>query len=84
MKNLFIKIILMINALASVYPCVWYFVNGLRNIGVSDVHYLIYFGVFHAVQIILSLSLFIYIVISEDKNKDKESNVSDKTDDKNK
>lgn len=84
MKNLFIKIILMINALASVYPCVWYFVNGLRNIGVSDVHYLIYFAVFHAIQIILSVAMFIYIFISEDKNKDKESNVSDETDDKNK
>lgn len=82
MKNLFIKIMLMINALASVYPCVWYFVNGLRNIGVSDVHYLIYFGVFHAVQIILSISMFIYIFISEDKHK--ESDVSDETDDNNK
>ena len=82
MKNLFIKIMLIINALASVYPCVWYFVNGLRNIGVSDVHYLIYFAVFHAIQIILSVAMFIYICKSE--NKHKESDVSDETDDKNK
>lgn len=76
MKNLFIKIILMINALASVYPCVWYFVNGLRNIGVSDVHYLIYFAVFHAIQIILSVAMFIYICKSE-KNKSKSDNSDD-------
>ncbi len=81
MKNLFIKIMLIINALASVYPCVNYLITGMRY---DDLHYLFYFAIFHAVQIILSLSLFIYIVISEDKNKDKKSNVSDKTDDKNK
>lgn len=79
MKNLFIKIMLMINALASVYPCVNYIITGMRC---DDLHYLFYFAVFHAVQIILSLSVFIYIFISEDK--DKEFDVSDETDDKNK
>lgn len=79
MKNLFIKIMLILNALASVYPCVNYIITGMRC---DDLHYLFYFAVFHAVQIILSLSVFIYIFISE--NKDKESDVSDETDDKNK
>lgn len=81
MKNLFIKIMLIINALASVYPCVNYLITGMRY---DDLHYLFYFAIFHAVQIILSLSMFIYIVIYEDKDKHKESDVSDETDDKNK
>lgn len=81
MKNLFIKIMLIINALASVYPCVNYLITGMRY---DDLHYLFYFAIFHAVQIILSLSLFIYIVISEDKDKHKESDVSDETDNNNK
>ena len=79
MKNLFIKIILIINALASVYPCVNYIITGMRW---DDLHYLFYFAVFHAIQIILSVAMFIYICKSE--NKHKESDVSDETDDKNK
>lgn len=79
MKNLFIKIMLMINALASVYPCVNYIITGMRW---DDLHYLFYFAVFHAIQIILSVAMFIYICKSE--NKHKESDISDKTDDKNK
>lgn len=79
MKNLFIKIILIINALASVYPCVSYLKTAMSY---DDLHYFFYYAGFHAVQIILSLSVFIYIFISE--NKDKESDVSDETDDKNK
>lgn len=81
MKNLFIKIMLIINALASVYPCVNYLITGMRY---DDLHYLFYFAIFHAVQIILSLSMFIYIVIYEDKDKHKESDVSDETDNNNK
>ena len=79
MKNLFIKIMLIINALASVYPCVNYIITGMRW---DDLHYLFYFAVFHAIQIILSVAMFIYICKSE--NKHKESDVSDETDDKNK
>lgn len=79
MKNLFIKIMLMINALASVYPCVNYIITGMRW---DDLHYLFYFAVFHAIQIILSVAMFIYICKSE--NKHKESDVSDETADKKK
>ena len=69
----------MINALASVYPCVNYIITGMRW---DDLHYLFYFAVFHAIQIILSVAMFIYICKSEKKHK--ESDISDKTDDKNK
>lgn len=79
MKNLFIKIMLMINALASVYPCVNYIITGMRW---DDLHYLFYFAVFHAIQIVLSVAMFIYICKSE--NKHKESDVSDEIADKNK
>jgi hypothetical protein len=73
MKNLFIKIMLMINALASVYPCVNYIITGMRW---DDLHYLFYFAVFHAIQIILSVAMFIYICKSE-KNKSKSDNSDD-------
>lgn len=73
MKNLFIKIMLMINALASVYPCVNYIITGMRW---NDLHYLFYFAVFHAIQIILSVAMFIYICKSE-KNKSKSDNSDD-------
>ena len=79
MKNLFIKIMLILNALASIYPCVNYLITGMRY---DDLHYLFYFAVFHAIQIILSVAMFIYICKSE--NKHKESDISNKTDDKNK
>lgn len=79
MKNLFIKIMLIINALVSVYPCGFYLKDGLR---IPELHYLIYFSAFHAIQTILSAAMFIYICKSEDKHK--ESDVNNKTDDKNK
>lgn len=65
MKNLFIKIMLIINALVSVYPCGYYLKDGLR---IPELHYLIYFSAFHAIQTILSVAMFIYICKSE-KNK---------------
>ncbi len=70
MKNLFIKIMLILNALASIYPCVNYIITGMRW---DDLHYLFYFAVFHAIQIILSVAMFIYICKSE-KNKSKADN----------
>lgn len=79
MKNLFIKIMLILNALASIYPCVNYIITAMRW---DDLHYFFYFAVFHAIQIILSVAMFLYICKSE--NKHKESDVSDETDDKNK
>lgn len=73
MKNLFIKIMLILNALASIYPCVNYIITGMRW---NDLHYLFYFAVFHAIQIILSVAMFIYICKSE-KNKSKSDNSDD-------
>ncbi len=73
MKNLFIKIMLILNALASIYPCVNYIITGMRW---DDLHYLFYFAVFHAIQIILSVAMFIYICKSE-KNKSKSDNSDD-------
>lgn len=73
MKNLFIKIMLILNALASIYPCVNYIIIGMRW---DDLHYLFYFAVFHAIQIILSVAMFIYICKSE-KNKSKSDNSDD-------
>lgn len=73
MKNLFVKIMLILNALASIYPCVNYIITGMRW---DDLHYLFYFAVFHAIQIILSVAMFIYICKSE-KNKSKSDNSDD-------